>query len=94
MDMAIEQQRDPASESVWKRGLLMLVFLIAFSIAHAILNLAVIVQFLWLLFSGESNRFLASFGRSLSAWLADATRFLTYACDEMPFPWKRWPYSG
>jgi hypothetical protein len=89
--MAIEQQQSPDRGLVWKRGLFMLLFAIAFAIGHTLLNIIAIVQFLWLLFTGEPNRFLASFGRSLSLWFADAARFLSCGNNEMPFPWKSWP---
>lgn len=92
--MAIEQQAGSDRVPVWKRGLFMLLFAIAFGIGHALLNVIAIVQFLWLLFSSEPNQFLASFGRSLSVWFVDAARFLSCASDEMPFPWKTWPNAG
>jgi hypothetical protein len=50
-----------------------------------------VVQFLWLLFKGERNEFIAQFGRSLAEWLHDAARFLTAGSEEKPFPWKPWP---
>jgi len=89
--MAVTDQQNAASRQVWKRGLFMLLFAIAFGIGQALLNICAIVQFLWLLFAGEPNRFLVGFGRSLAVWLAEAARFLICASDEMPFPWKKWP---
>jgi hypothetical protein len=55
------------------------------------LNILAIVQFVWLLLAREPNRFIASFGNSLSIWLAEIGRFLTAATDDKPFPWRRWP---
>lgn len=72
------------AHDTWKRGLFMLLFAIAFGIAHLILNAVAVVQFLWLLFANEPNRFLLRFGRSLSIWLADVARFMTCASDEKP----------
>jgi uncharacterized protein DUF4389 len=69
-------------------------FTIAFGMAQALLNLTAIVQFLWLLFASEPNRFLVRFGRSSSVWLADAAQFLSCASNEMPFPWKNWLDAG
>jgi hypothetical protein len=84
--MAVEPQQGEDRHPIWKRGLFMLLFMIAFGIAQALINLTAIVQFLWLLFASEPNQFLVRFGRSLSVWLADAVRFLSCASDEMPFP--------
>jgi hypothetical protein len=76
---------------VWRRGLIMLLFAIAFSIGQVVLNAVTVVQFLWLLFAGVPNRFLRGFGASLSAWLAAVARFMTCASEEKPFPWQPWP---
>jgi hypothetical protein len=65
------------SKDVWKRGLFMLLFAIAFGIGQAVLNAIAIVQFLWLLFTREPNNPLARFGNSLSVWLGDVARFQT-----------------
>jgi hypothetical protein len=89
--MDLEKSASPDRRAVWKRGLLMLLFVLAVGIAIGLLNLLAFVQFLWLLFAGEPNQFLLRFGRSLSLWLAEAARFLSCANDEMPFPWKAWP---
>jgi Domain of unknown function (DUF4389) len=58
--------RPQEEHPIWKRGLFMLLFMIAFGIAQALLNLTAIVQFLWLLFASEPNQFLVRFARSLS----------------------------
>lgn len=79
------------AKDVWKRGLLMLLFAIAFGIGHFVLNAITIVQFLWLLVTREPNEYLARFGSSLSIWLADIAGFQTCATDEKPFPFRLWP---
>jgi hypothetical protein len=58
------------SKDVWKRGLFMLLFAIAFGIGQAVLNAIAIVQFLWLLFTREPKSPLVRFGNSLSVGLA------------------------
>ena len=79
------------SKEVWKRGLFMLLFAIAFGIGQTVLNMVAIVQFLWLLFTREPNDFLVRFGNSLSVWLADVARFQTCATGHKPFPFRPWP---
>jgi Domain of unknown function (DUF4389) len=76
---------------VWKRGLFMLFFAIAFSIGQMVLNLTAIVQFIWLLAMRERNEYLARFGASLSEWFAEVSRFQSCATDDKPFPWRPWP---
>jgi hypothetical protein len=79
------------AQDVLKRGLFMLLFAIAFSIAQVVLNVVAVVQFLWLLATSRPNRFVLRFGTSLSVWLADIARFQCCASDDKPFPWKDWP---
>ena len=57
----------PTTRDVWFRGLFMLLFMIGFSGGTWLLNLLVIVQFVWLLLAREPNQFIASFGSSLSS---------------------------
>ena len=57
----------------------------------ALLTLLAFVQFIWLLFAREPNPNLATFGHSLSIWLAEVGRFLTCGTDDKPFPWRAWP---
>ncbi len=86
-----EYEDHSARRAVWMRGLFMFLFLLAFGAAQGLLWLLAIVQFLWLLFSGEANGNLARFGKSLSLWLAELVRFVTYASEVKPFPWAPWP---
>jgi hypothetical protein len=86
-----EHRSTLSNPTTWMRGLFVLLLLLAFGVAHGLLWVAAIVQFLWLLFAGEPNAALAQFGRSLSRWLADTGRFLLGATEVKPFPWAAWP---
>ena len=81
----------PFSANVWKRGLIMLLIIFCFGVAHSVLYAIAIAQFLWMLITGERNDFLAQFGRSLGLWLAQSARFLSGDTEERPFPWGPWP---
>ena len=90
--MEIEAREDkPTASDVWMRGLFMLLLVIGFAVGQWLLNVLAIVQFLWPLFAREPNLMLASFGNSLSIWLAEVGRFLACATDDKPFPWRPWP---
>lgn len=88
-----EDEARPGKSVIWMRGLFMLLLLFAFGIAHALLWVTAVVQFLWLFFAGQSNGFLVRFGASLAIWLAQAAQFVTCASEEKPFPWSPWPPS-
>ncbi len=81
----------PTASDVWMRGLYMLLLMIGLGIGLWLLNVLAIVQFLWLLSAREPNLVLASFGNSLSMWLAEIGRFMSCASEEKPFPWRPWP---
>jgi hypothetical protein len=83
---------DDRSE-IWRRGLIMLIFLFCFSFGEGLLVLIAVAQFIWLAKDGRRNEFLAAFGGSLACWLADAARFLTGASENKPFPWAPWPHA-
>ena len=73
------------------RGVLMLVFLVLTTIARYVTIVIALVQFGWMLVTGGPNPWVRDFGASLATWVADATRFLSAASDDKPFPWKKWP---
>ena len=81
----------PDKTVVWKRGLLMLVFVFAFGVGQTLLYFMALVQFIWLLSTGEPNGRLARFGKSHSLWLASVGQFLICATEDKPFPWADWP---
>jgi hypothetical protein len=78
-------------EAIWKRGLIMLLFMMGFGLAQSVLFAIAVVQFFWMLIKRERNIFLADFGHSLALWLAETAWFLSADTEEKPFPWKPWP---
>lgn len=85
-----EPERFEAPDSVWMRGLFMLVIALMFALAEAVLWVLALVQWLWMIFNGEKNELLVNFGHDLSLWVRDAARFQSGATEEKPFPWKGW----
>jgi len=82
---------EESSNSIWKRGLIMLLFMLAFGLAQSVLFFVAVVQFLWMLFRSERNVFLAQFGYSIGLWMAETAAFLSGDTGQKPFPWKPWP---
>lgn len=75
----------------WKRGLLMLFFLIAFGIAEMLLWIAAILQFLCILFGRGPNGRIAGFGASFAVWVGQVARYLSAASHALPYPFAAWP---
>jgi hypothetical protein len=76
---------------IWRRGAIMLIFLICFGFGQCLLTLIAVMQFIWLAVHGQYNDFIAEFGRSLARWLSEAAEFLSGATNDKPFPWAPWP---
>lgn len=79
--------------STWMRGLNILLFLIIYGLAKTVVIAVMIFQFLSTLFIRRTNKQLVTFAVSLCAYIYEVVRYLSYASDERPFPFKDWPKS-
>lgn len=91
--MTEEMKKAEVSESrrpVWVRGFYMLLMVLVWQVAEAVLLGVTIVQFIFALMGGPNER-LTVFGSSLAQYLRQIAAYITYASDEMPFPFSDWP---
>ena len=93
---AVEKSGEDAAENSgkrnpWLRGLFMLLMMVAVHVCGTVLFVVTIIQFAMMLISDEPNPRLVSFGRSLGGYLQQSANFLTYATEQMPFPFDDWP---
>ncbi len=77
--------------SIWLRLVWMIVLAIAFNVAEVVIVAVVVFQFLATLFTRKPNTQFTRFGRNLARYLQQITTFLTFATEEKPFPFSRWP---
>jgi hypothetical protein len=82
------------SSKHWLRLIFMLLFAAILQLASIIMWILVIAQFIFSLITGEDNPNLRKFGHSLSIYIFDTLKFLTYASEEKPFPFSDWPQAG
>ena len=75
----------------WVRGLFMLLFLLIYGVTEVLVSAVVVLQFFFVLFSGEQNVRLREFGSSLSAYVYQIMSYWTYNSEEKPFPFGEWP---
>ena len=80
--------------NIWLRGLFMLLMAFAFQVSGTVMCVVTIVQFLITLLNKTPNARLVSFGRSLGRYFQTIVNFLTFASEEIPFPFSDWPSSG
>ncbi len=82
----------PASKRpVWIRGLYMLLMAVLWHVAEVVLWIVVVIQFVLALVSDVPNERLSAFGRSLGSYVRQIVHFLTFATEEVPFPFSEWP---
>ena len=86
-----EVKENLKSRSTWLRLVFMILFAVLFWVAETVLLVVALLQFLWKLFSGETNERLTVFGENIGRYLYQIVRFLTFNTEEMAFPFADWP---
>jgi len=80
-----------SKRNIWMRGLYMLLMGLAFHVCVTVLGIVTIIQFVMTLLSDAPNNRLVSFGRSMGNYLRQIVNFLTFATEDIPFPFSEWP---
>jgi hypothetical protein len=75
----------------WLRGLFMLLFILIYGVTEVIITAVVVLQFFFVLFTGNLNPRLKEFGAHLSTYVYGIMRYWTYNFEEKPFPFAPWP---
>jgi len=80
------------SRSTWLRLVYMIVLGALYALSRLVVFAVVVLQFLWVLFTSETNQRLKRFGHSLAVYTAEVIDYLCYVSDVRPFPFDRdWP---
>lgn len=53
----------------------------------------VMIQFGFLLITGQVNTNLKGFNKEVGSFLTDLIKYLSFQTDEKPFPFRDWPYG-
>lgn len=77
----------------WSRLIIMLAFIICLQVASFAVSVLVILQFFFTLITGSNNQNLKQFADTLSQYIYQAVRYVTYCSEEKPFPFAPWPDS-
>ena len=75
----------------WLRFVFMALFVAIAFVASYVVFILIIIQFIFALVSGNSDSRLQAFGSSLSQYIFQMLKFLTYNSEEKPFPFSDWP---
>jgi hypothetical protein len=84
-------KKNVSERSTWIRGFYMLLFLLIYKLAAVVMIAVALFQFATKLLTGETNQRVRVFGQSLSLFVFQIWRFLTFNSDELPFPFAPWP---
>jgi hypothetical protein len=79
------------SSKHWLRLLFMILFALLLQVVSFIMCVLVVLQFLFSLITGQDNINLRKFGSSLTTYIYQTLKFLTYNSEEKPFPFADWP---
>jgi len=79
--------------SLWLRGILMILMAMAFQVSGTLLALGAITQFVLALLNNAPNVRLIAFCHSLGLYLGQISDFVSFATEEVPFPFSVWPSS-
>jgi hypothetical protein len=89
--MSNEIKENLKRQTIWLRGLYMLMFALCYSIAEFVLIAVVVAQFSLQLFTGNNNPRLLQLGQSLATYIYQVLQFLTFNSDYLPYPFAEWP---
>lgn len=69
----------------------MLLFVVIYNIAEILMGAVAVFQFIYKLVTDNTNTQLLNFGQSLSLFIYQIWRFLTFNSETLPFPFASWP---
>ncbi|MFA6015395.1 MAG: DUF4389 domain-containing protein [Gallionellaceae bacterium] len=77
--------------NIWMRALFMLLMGFVLHVCGTVLFVVTVIQFVIVLLNDTPNTQLVLFGRGMGIYFRQIVDFLTFATEEMPFPFKEWP---
>lgn len=83
------------NRSTWKRFLFMIVVAVLFWLGVLVGIIVILLQFLWVLFTGRTKKEFSAVGRQLAEYSREIVLYMSFNTDERPFPFDRdWPSSS
>ena len=76
--------------TIWKRLFFMMIYGVLAGLVRMLIWVVILIQLGTVVFTGNVNQHLLSFGRSLSTYLFHMLLFLTFSTDDLAFPFASW----
>ena len=87
-------EKNVKQKSTWVRLFFMLVLAFLYGLSRVVIAAVVVIQFFYVLLTGETKDQLKSFGHSLAIYSYEVIEYLTFNTDDKPFPFEGvWPTS-
>ena len=87
-------KKEPAiSNEVITRIFVTLLFALIGWLSLWVFGVVVLVQFGFLLITGQLNKNLKAFNGELGEFLADIIKYVSFQTDDKPFPFQSWSYG-
>lgn len=85
-------EKNVKMRSTWIRLFFMIIFAFLYGLSRLVTAAVVVVQFFHVLFTGETNDQLKTFGHSLAIYSFEVVDYLTFNTETRPFPLdSAWP---
>ena len=79
-----------STEPLWARTLYMLLFLVIYSIVELVIKASVLIQLIFRLCTGRTQRHLLIFSANLSTYIYAIWRYMTFNDEQLPWPFSSW----
>ena len=83
--------QEGGQQSIWIRALYMLLFALLYSVAEFVMVAVVLVQFGYRVFNETPHPRVLSLGATVSSYIYQVLRYLSFNTEVMPYPFSEWP---
>ena len=85
-------EKNVKMRSTWVRLFFMIIFAFLYGLSRLVTAAVVVIQFFHVLFTGDTNEQLKTFGHSLAVYSYEVVDYLTFNSETKPFPLDAaWP---
>lgn len=91
--MSDDYKQNIKDHSTWMRGLYIVLFTVIYSVTEIVIALIVTFQFLSVLLTRQTNDKLLSLSMSLSTYIFQILKYVTFNSSERPYPFSDFPDS-
>ena len=85
-------EKNVKQKSTWLRLFFMIVLILVYGVSRVVIGAVVVIQFFYVLFTGETKEQLKTLGHSLAIYSFEIIDYLTFNTDAKPFPFEKdWP---